>query len=121
MDSVSSVRHHSVSHFFTAASEDAIVNKAIHAVLLVSALWPNSSSVAVVDQTAQQAVSKIRTLAQTKRLLRDFQYLNYAAPYQTPIPSYGDANVGFLRSVSQKYDPKKTFQNRASGGFKIPQ
>lgn len=50
----------------------------------------------------------------------EFQYLNYAAKTQDPISSYGEANVAFLKNVSQKYDPAGIQQTRVPGGFKLP-
>ncbi|KAH8886210.1 FAD-binding domain-containing protein [Thozetella sp. PMI_491] len=89
-------------------------------VLLVAALWPNSSSSATIDQVAQDAVFAIKEHASSRGLLRQFEYLNYAAPYQAPISSYGEENVAFLRRTSERYDPTKIFQHRVKGGFKIP-
>jgi hypothetical protein len=46
-------------------------------------------------------------------------YLNYAAPWQKPIESYGAASVAFLNSVSKQYDPTGVFQKAVPGGFKL--
>lgn len=48
-----------------------------------------------------------------------FTYLNYAASFQDPLASYGDANVQFLKRVAAKYDPEGVFQMLVPGGFKI--
>ena len=52
-------------------------------------------------------------------LLQRFQYLNYAAPYQKPLHSYGKGNLPFLRKVSASYDNQLVFQHRLKGGFKL--
>jgi len=49
----------------------------------------------------------------------EFIYLNYAAPWQKPITSYGQANKNFLQSVSKEYDPNSLFQKAVPGGFKL--
>ncbi|KAJ6446253.1 FAD-binding protein [Purpureocillium lavendulum] len=57
--------------------------------------------------------------AQAKGMLQRFQYLNYAAPYQNPLRSYGNQNLNFLRNIAASYDPKSIFQHRSGGGFKL--
>ncbi|KAK4032371.1 FAD-binding domain-containing protein [Parachaetomium inaequale] len=88
-------------------------------IMLLSALWPDSVSNAVVEQVSRQAISTIESRAKAEGLLRKFQYLNYAAPYQTPLASYGADSVKFLQRVSRKYDPLALFQARVPGGFKL--
>lgn len=61
----------------------------------------------------------LEACAEAQGLLLRFQYLNYAAPFQTPLESYGEENLRFLRAVSEKYDPKGVFQKRVPGGFKL--
>lgn len=46
-------------------------------------------------------------------------YMNYADGSQDVLNSYGAENVQKMRDVSQKYDPKKVFQTRVSGPFKL--
>jgi hypothetical protein len=87
--------------------------------MLLSALWPDSASNAAVEQASRQALSAIESRAQAAGLLRGFQYLNYAAPHQAPLASYGAENLAFLQRVSRKYDPRGVFQMRVPGGFKL--
>jgi hypothetical protein len=87
--------------------------------MLLSALWPDSASDLEVEQVSQQAMSTIESRAKAKGLLRKFQYLNYAASYQTPLASYSAGNFEFLKRVSSKYDSLALFQNRVPGGFKL--
>ncbi|EME77451.1 uncharacterized protein MYCFIDRAFT_146378 [Pseudocercospora fijiensis CIRAD86] len=48
-----------------------------------------------------------------------FQYLNYAAPFQDPLASYGVTNFRFLKDVARKYDPDGFFPRAVSGGFRL--
>ncbi|KAK8043985.1 oxidoreductase [Apiospora rasikravindrae] len=48
-----------------------------------------------------------------------FVYLNYAAPWQDPIASYGPGNVEKLRKVADEVDPHEVFARQVPGGFKI--
>lgn len=50
----------------------------------------------------------------------EFRYLNYSDISQDPLSTYGEENVKKMREVAIRYDPKGVFQNRVSGGFKIP-
>ena len=46
-----------------------------------------------------------------------FKYMNYAAPFQDPLASYGEMGLQWLRQVSKKYDPDQVFQDLVPGGF----
>ena len=50
-----------------------------------------------------------------------FLYLNYADKSQDPFASYGhDGSIKeLLLAVSNKYDPKRIFQVKVPGGFKL--
>lgn len=87
--------------------------------MLLSALWPNSAANAAVDQVSRQAMATISRQAKAKGMLKTFQYLNYAAPWQMPLASYGAENLEFLKTVSEKYDPHALFQKHVPGGFKL--
>lgn len=87
--------------------------------MLLSALWPESATNSAVELVARQALSAIESRAREEGLLRKFQYLNYAAPYQTPLASYGAENLEFIKRVSKRYDSSALFQNRVPGGFKL--
>jgi len=51
--------------------------------------------------------------------LDPFLYLNYAAPYQDPLSSYGERNLRRLRQIATKFDSQGTFQYQVPGGFKL--
>jgi FAD/FMN-containing dehydrogenase len=72
-----------------------------------------------VETTMQGLEDQIAALAREKGIFNEFVYLNYAAQWQDPIGSYGDANVEFMRSVSRRYDPNGLFQRAVPGGFKL--
>ena len=95
------------------------VSDLVGSVILVAALWPNSTANDLVEKKASQVVDDIAELAKSTGLLHEFQYLNYADPSQDPIGSYGPENVQRLRKASRKYDPKGVFQRQVPGGFKL--
>lgn len=88
-------------------------------VLLISALWTNSSSSDTIYRKGRDAFTAVKTVAEQKRVLRKFEYLNYAGPHQSPLASYGADSLNFLRQVSKKYDPTGVFQSKVPGGFKL--
>lgn len=88
-------------------------------VLLISALWPNSTSNHVIYRKGQDALTAVKAAAEQKGVLRKFEYLDYAGPHQQPLASYGANSLDFLRQVSNKYDPTGVFQSKVPGGFKL--
>ncbi|KUJ13466.1 FAD-binding domain-containing protein [Mollisia scopiformis] len=88
-------------------------------IMLISALWPNSTFDASVEETAEKLTADIACIAEEMGLLHEFQYINYADPSQDPIDGYGPKNVEFLRKVSRRYDPKGVWQKQVPGGFKL--
>jgi hypothetical protein len=89
-------------------------------ILLVSALWPDSSSNPKVHAKAAEAVSSVNAVAREAGLLKDFVYTNYADWSQQPLKSYDEDNVKRLKQTAKKYDPQGVFQKRVPGGFKLP-
>ncbi|KAI1129935.1 FAD-binding domain-containing protein [Nemania abortiva] len=51
----------------------------------------------------------------------DFIYLNYADSDQSPLSTYGEANIKLMKEVAAKYDPSGVFQTLIPGGYKISQ
>ncbi|KFZ10746.1 hypothetical protein V502_07954 [Pseudogymnoascus sp. VKM F-4520 (FW-2644)] len=88
-------------------------------ILLLSASWADTASTKAVEEATRHVMALLEACAEAKGLLLKFQYLNYAAPFQTPLEAYGEENLRFLRGVSGKYDPKGVFQKRVPGGFKL--
>jgi len=89
-------------------------------ILLVSALWPDSTNNEVVHDKAMEVMTKIDAAAKEMGMLKHFVYTNYADWSQQPLESYGEENVQFLQKTAKKYDPQGVFQKRVPGGFKLP-
>jgi hypothetical protein len=96
---------------------DRFTDDLINALAVVSWALPTDDATvyAAVQQLFDDAVEKAKSMG----AWNEFIYLNYAAPWQKPITSYGQANKNFLQSVSQKYDPNSLFQKAVPGGFKL--
>ncbi|KAM0198451.1 hypothetical protein ACHAPI_003974 [Fusarium lateritium] len=87
-------------------------------IVLISALWPNSTADSSVEKAARSVLSSWEGEARAKGLLQKFTYLNYAAPYQDPLKSLGKEERRFLKATSLKYDPEQILQRKV-GGFKL--
>jgi hypothetical protein len=88
-------------------------------IVLISALWPNSSSNAAVEATARLAGSRMDALAASTGMLKRFRYFNYADPLQQPLQSYGPDSYQRLCQASKQYDSMGVVQRLVPGGFKL--
>lgn len=88
-------------------------------VLLLTAVWNDTSSDGLVADAAGKMLQGANAVASEMGLLRAFEYINYADPSQDPISGYGEDNVSRLRAASRKYDPNQVFQRQVPGGFKL--
>ncbi|KLU85117.1 FAD binding domain-containing protein [Magnaporthiopsis poae ATCC 64411] len=72
-----------------------------------------------VDRKMAAWTASISEFAKTQGVDDKFLFLNYAGLNQSPLRSYGEKNLEFMRKVAAKYDPTQVFQNRVPGGFKL--
>ncbi|KAF2677867.1 FAD-binding domain-containing protein [Lentithecium fluviatile CBS 122367] len=87
--------------------------------LLFVPTWTLATDTERVYARMRQLEADLVALEKDMGIYNPWIYLNYAAPWQKPIESYGDANVAFLKSVSKQYDPRGVFQKAVPGGFKL--
>ncbi|EAS37302.3 uncharacterized protein CIMG_02656 [Coccidioides immitis RS] len=81
--------------------------------------WSNVADDQLVISTIDRVLEKTNEFARSKGLLHDYIYMNYAAPYQKPVTSYGAENVKKLRKAQEEYDPFLVFERLQPGGFKL--
>lgn len=74
---------------------------------------------AIANQYLATLTARLQSYAESLGADIDWIYLNYAAPSQDPLGSYGEKNVAFIRDVAASYDPDGFFQTRVPGGWKI--
>ena len=86
---------------------------------LLSVTWTQAQDDAIINSVTQTLIEKIDQATSAAGAFHGFKYLNYAAPFQDPITSYGPASKAQLRAVSKKYDPEGFFQIGVPGGFKL--
>ncbi|PWY87378.1 putative oxidoreductase [Aspergillus heteromorphus CBS 117.55] len=89
-------------------------------VALLSATWNDATDDAAVAQVAREMFAAVEDDAHRLEAYHPFVYLNYAAPWQDPIASYGPESVERLRRVAWDVDPRGVFTANVPGGFKIP-
>ncbi|KAK8113136.1 oxidoreductase- FAD-binding [Apiospora sp. TS-2023a] len=89
-------------------------------VLHLTMSWTNAIDDATAHRTIRDLVATIQRDVGNLGAVDSFQYVNYAAPWQQPIKSYGISSVGRLQQVREMYDPTHVFTDLVPGGFKIP-
>ncbi|KAJ5609823.1 hypothetical protein N7528_009089 [Penicillium herquei] len=90
-------------------------------ITLLSATWDDPADDVKVEMAAKGLFAAIEEDAHRLEAYHPFVYLNYAAPWQDPIASYGTESVERMRRVSREVDPQGAFFRMMPGGFKIPQ
>ncbi|RYC59909.1 hypothetical protein CHU98_g6289 [Xylaria longipes] len=89
-------------------------------IINLTAMWSDAADDDTVDKAARALVSAIERDVSKLDALDPYLYINYAAPWQEPIKSYGEVSVERLRRVQRMYDPQQVFTRLVPGGFKIP-
>lgn len=90
---------------------------------LVIALLLASYSDAADDDTVEETARSLMALIEQD--MRDlnawdpFVYLNYAAQWQDPLASYGQANLQRLQAIAKEVDADGVFTYQVPGGFKL--
>ncbi|KAK8043461.1 hypothetical protein PG993_005891 [Apiospora rasikravindrae] len=72
-----------------------------------------------VEAASRKLMSAIEEEARRQGVYDPWVYLDYAAPWQDPIASYGDESLKRLREVQMRVDPHGMFTRQVPGGFKI--
>lgn len=89
-------------------------------ITLLTAMWTDEADDAKVEKTARKMLVDIETRAKELGEYDPFVYVNYAAPWQDPIASYGKESIERLKKVRERVDPKGVFTHRVTGAFKLP-
>lgn len=89
-------------------------------VCLLSHGWTDEADNERVYTASADLLNTVEEAARSLGVYDPFVYLNYAAFWQDPIASYGNASVKQLQELRAKVDPKGVFTNLVPGGFKIP-
>lgn len=87
--------------------------------ILILSFWQNKDDDDKLHSTFGAAIEAIDRDAATKGTAVPYKYMNYAAPFQDPIGSYGKDNKAKLQAASKKYDPEGLFQKGVPGGWKL--
>lgn len=79
--------------------------------------WDNTADDETVRSVSISTTEKWRELGEQRGLHLDYLYTNDASKDQSPIATYGAANVDKLKAIALKYDPDQVFQNLQNDGF----
>ncbi|KAK8112568.1 oxidoreductase [Apiospora sp. TS-2023a] len=90
------------------------------ATFVLSPAWPDAADDETVYDAARWLVAEVEKIAKELGVYDPFLYLNYAAPWQEVIRSYGEESVKKLQELRQRVDPRLVFTHQVKGGFKIP-
>lgn len=94
--------------------------KGTRAVILLTESWQRQEDDEHVYAAVAALVTALEDKARSLGAYDPYIYLNYAAPWQDPIASYGEDKVQGLRALRSRVDPMGVFTKRVPGGFKIP-
>lgn len=81
--------------------------------------WNNAADDAAAIRMDDEFMAKVTDLARQRDALMPNQWLNNAGENVDVMKSYGSDNYQKLKSISDKYDEKKTFQKLCPGGYKL--
>jgi hypothetical protein len=87
--------------------------------ILILSFWQNQEDDEKIHSTFKGVINAVDQDAATRGTAVPYKYMNYAAPFQDPIESYGKENKAKLQAASKKYDPEGLFQKGVSGGWKL--
>lgn len=88
-------------------------------VVLLSVTWSNAKDDARVEVAMRALIRTMQKRTSSLDALDPYLYLNYAAAWQNPFASYGQASMANLRQIRRDYDPRKIFTVNKPGGFKL--
>lgn len=83
--------------------------------------WGKSEDDSTIYSFAQRWTDRSTSEAEASGLFHPWQYINYAAPFQDPFSSYGEANKLRLQKIQRSIDPSGIFtsQGLVRGSFKL--
>ncbi|KAK7934688.1 hypothetical protein PG985_000183 [Apiospora marii] len=87
---------------------------------LISPAWADAAHDEQVYGAARTLIADIEKRAKELGVYDPYVYLDYAAPWQEVIRSYGEESVKTLQALRQRVDPGQVFTHQVKGGFKIP-
>ncbi|KAK4164099.1 hypothetical protein QBC43DRAFT_379012 [Cladorrhinum sp. PSN259] len=90
------------------------------AIGLLSPSWQDPSQDEQMYAAARTLLADVEKRAKKLGVYDPYIYLNYAAPWQKVIASYGSASVSRLQRLRMAVDPRKVFTRQVPGGFKVP-
>ncbi|KAI7778318.1 FAD binding domain-containing protein [Diaporthe eres] len=90
-------------------------------IALLTLGWGKSEDDSAIYNFAQRWTDRSTSEAEASGLFHPWQYINYAAPFQDPFSSYGEASKLRLQEIQRNTDPAGIFtsQGLVRGSFKL--
>ncbi|KAF4556444.1 FAD-binding domain-containing protein 54 [Elsinoe fawcettii] len=95
------------------------VEEGPYIIIQISAWWTDPNDDDLIYRSASDILGAIREESKARGKGADYLYMNYAAPFQDVIASYGEENKKKLKEIASKWDPKNVFQDLQPGYFKL--
>lgn len=86
-----------------------------HLILLFSAYWHEKQDSERIVNVVKDSIDKMEAVAVAEKAFHPFKYMNYAASWQQPATTYGQAAKEEAKKVSAKYDPQGIFWKQVVG------
>lgn len=88
-------------------------------IALLLASYSDAADDCTVEETARGLMALIEQDMRDLNAWDPFVYLNYAAQWQDPLASYGQANLQRLQAIAREVDADGVFTHQVPGGFKL--
>ncbi|OAL54053.1 FAD-binding domain-containing protein [Pyrenochaeta sp. DS3sAY3a] len=85
----------------------------------IEMVYSQASDDELMHSLSRECMVKVGALAAERGLLMPTIWMNNAHTEDDVLGSYGAENYAKMKEVSQKYDPKRTFQDLCSGAYKL--
>lgn len=86
---------------------------------LLNFAWGDAADSDIMLEVSQRILERSQEAAKKADAHHPFLYMNYGAPEQKVVQSYGEENCAKLRMISEKYDPEQVFQKLQPGHHKL--
>ncbi|PNS14744.1 hypothetical protein CAC42_1766 [Sphaceloma murrayae] len=95
------------------------VDEGPYVTVQISVWWIKPEDDDLIYRSASDILEAISLVSKSRGKHASYVYMNYAAPFQDVIASYGAENKQKLMKIASKYDPKRVFQELQPGYFKL--
>ncbi|KAF3936809.1 hypothetical protein ABW19_dt0203876 [Dactylella cylindrospora] len=89
-------------------------------IVCINLTWLSEAQDTIAKAFVDDAMAKMKAVADARGLYHAFKYMNYADGTQDVISGYGSASVSKLRKLKAEVDPTNDFGTLVKGRYPIP-